>query len=319
MKRGLLIGLLLLGGCKRERIDVAPLSAESEVLSKNQSELLDRRGALQRERKKIADARADLVDRRSKLLADSAGRAALDVEERKLNDDESALVAQEAQLNSKLDELLKMRAELVQKATTTVAGAPINSDPTERAARREQGVATREKDLARREADLADRERQLADREAKEARREKETCGPQLVMPVLPKVEKGLKYSAHDVEPVYRRALKLMQERGLLSSDLPPGANHLVDETRDLMKSADYVRAKYEADQLLATVEQIKIDRNFIAAKMARLSSAMKGHRLDGSERKSLESLFQDATANYGDGKFGDANGKINKLFALLR
>jgi hypothetical protein len=110
-----------------------------------------------------------------------------------------------------------------------------------------------------------------------------------------------------------------MQQKGLLTSDLPPGVSKLVEDTRESMKKADYVRAKYDADQLLATVEEIKIDRSFISAKMARLSAAMRGKKLDGGDKKTVEDLFQEATANYGDGKFPQANAKINRLFALLK
>jgi hypothetical protein len=213
---------------------------------------------------------------------------------------------------------LKLRGELVQKVTAAVASAP-GADPLERAARREQSVAQREKDFARREAEIAEREKALAEREAREARREKETCGAVAVAPAKIELPKGLHYSSHDVEPIYRKALKLMDERGILSADLPPGLSHLVDDTREAMKHADFVRAKYDADQLLATVEEIKIDRAFISVKMSRLASAMHGKKLEGDKRKEVEGLFQDATANYGDGKFPQANQKINRLFAVLK
>jgi hypothetical protein len=180
-------------------------------------------------------------------------------------------------------------------------------------------VASREKEIATREKEVAEREQALATREAQLARREKDTCGTQVAAPAKIELPKGLKYSAHDVEPIYRKALKLMQERGLLTSDLPPGSSKLVEETREAMKKADYVRAKYDADQLLATVEEIKIDRSFISAKMARLSAAMRGKKLEGNDRKVVEDLFQEATTNYGDGKFPQANTKINRLFALLK
>ena len=110
-----------------------------------------------------------------------------------------------------------------------------------------------------------------------------------------------------------------MQDKGLLASDLPPGTGKLAEDTREAMKKADFVRAKYDADQLLATVEEIKIDRSFISAKMARLSAAMRGKKLEGGDKKTVEDLFQEATANYGDGKFPQANAKINRLFALLK
>ncbi len=195
------------------------------------------------------------------------------------------------------------------------AGAPL-ADPLAQAARREQGVAGREKEIARREADVAEREKALTEREAKEIRRERESCGPVAAAPI-PKFElpKGLKYTAHDVEPTYKKALKVMDEHGLLKQDLPPGAARLLDDTRDAMQKGDFARGKYDADQLLATVEEIKIDRTFISAKMTRLSAAMHGKKLDAGGQE----LFSDATANYGDGKFPQANSKLNKLFSSLK
>jgi len=316
MKNAALI--LLLAGCPQKPVDVTPITQEDQQLQKNEGELIGQRGVLQRERKKLADARAEIVDRREKLGHDSAGQAALDEEEKKLMVRETELSDQETQVNSKLDELLKMRTDLVQKATSAMASAP-GADPLERAARREQGVAGREKEMAKREAELAEREKTLAERERVLARREKETCGAVTMVPQKIELPKGLHYSSHDVEPIYRKALKLMDERGILSSDLPPGSSHLVDDTREAMKKADFVRAKYDADQLLATVEEIKIDRAFISAKMARLASAMHGRKLEGDKRRDVEGLFQDATANYGDGKFPQANAKINRLFVMLK
>jgi hypothetical protein len=308
-------------GCDRlwkshKTVDVTPITTEEASLQKTESDLLGQRGVLQRERKKLSDARAEIIDRRKQLGHDSAGQAALDSEEQKLLAQESALSQKESDVNGKLDALLAERDRLVVRATQAVAGAP-SADPLERAARREKDVATRERELAEREKDVATRERELGEREARELKRERETCSaPQTVQLEIPK---GLKYSAHDVEPIYRKALKRMQERGLLAPDLPPSSARLVDEVREAMKKGDYVRAKYDADSLLATVEGIRIDRTFISAKMARLAQAMHGHKLASAERKTIEGLFQDATANYGDGKFPQANGKINRLFALLK
>ena len=110
-----------------------------------------------------------------------------------------------------------------------------------------------------------------------------------------------------------------MQERGILAADLPPGTSKLIDETKTAMKDGDFMRAKYAADQLLGTVEEIKIDRNFISAKMARLSSAMRGKKLEGDAGKNTDALLRDATAHYSDGRFTDANQKINKLFSTLK
>jgi hypothetical protein len=304
-------------GCPKKAADVAPITAEDESLKKNENDLITQRGALQRERKKIADARAEIVERRGQLGHDSAGQAALDEAEKKLLAQETDLSSQESQVNGKLDELLKMRGDLVKRATQVVATAP-GADPLERAAKREQSVASREREVASREKDVAERETALASREATLAKRERDTCGA-VAMPAKVDLPKGLHYTAKDVEPTYKKALKMMQEKGLLTSDLPPGTSKLVEDTREAMKKADFVRAKYDADQLLATVEEIKIDRSFISAKMARLSAAMRGKKLEGGDKRTVEDLFQEATANYGDGKFPQANAKINRLFALLK
>ncbi len=318
MRRLAFAALLVAVACHRSKpADLAPITAEDESLHKNETDLITQRGALQRERKKLADARAEIVERRSQLGHDSAGQAALDEEEKKLQNQETDLSSQESQVNDKLDELLRMRGDLVKRATQVVATAP-GADPLERAAKREQSVASREKEVAERERDVAARETTLAAREATLAKRERDTCGA-VAIPTKIEVPKGLHYTAKDVEPTYRKALKLMQEKGLLTSDLPPGTSKLVEDTREAMKKADFVRAKYGADQLLATVEEIKIDRSFISAKMARLSAAMRGKKLAGNDKKTVEDLFQEATANYGDGKFPQANAKINRLFALLK
>jgi len=65
--RRLAFALLCLAaaGCPKKAADVAPITAEDESLKKNESDLITQRGALQRERKKIADARAEIVERRS--------------------------------------------------------------------------------------------------------------------------------------------------------------------------------------------------------------------------------------------------------------
>jgi hypothetical protein len=309
--------LLLAAGCGH-KVDVAPINNEAAGLEKNEGELIGRRGALQRERSKITEARKELSERRTQLGHDSAGQAALDEEDKKLSAREADLLKEESSVNDRFDQLLKARAELIQRATQSVQGAS-GPDPLERAAHREAGVAEREKVVARREADVASREQTLASREQAQARREKDTCGAVAAAPIKIEVPKGAKYGAHDVEPVYKKALKTMSDRGILPADLPPGTGKLIDETRDAMKAGDYVRAKVSADQLLSVVEEIKVDRNFISAKMARLASAMRGKKLEGEGRKSVETLFQEATANYGDGRFSDANSKINKLFAMLR
>jgi hypothetical protein len=313
-----LLGALIAGaGCGQSKADLTPITQEDETLKKNEDDLVGQRGALQRERKKLLDERAELAEKR-KAATDKAAAAALDDQEAALTKKETDLVSQEGELSKKLDTLLSQRSELIKKVTEVPGTAGANN-PEERAAKRELGVAQREKELARREAEVAEREATIAVREKDLAKREKETCG---VAPVAaaPKFElpKALKYGQHDVEPVYKKALKAMQEKGLVAADLG-GSSRLVEDTRAAMTAGDYVRAKYDADQLLEEVQNVRVDRAFIAAKMARLSGAMKGKALDGEAKKQSDGLFQEATAAYGDGKFSQANQKINRIFSLLK
>lgn len=298
-------------------IDIAPITQEDNSLKRDESSLFTARGALQRERKQIVDERQELAEKRKAVQpSDRAAAAALADQEVALMKKENDLVQKESELSKKLDVLLTQRAQLVQKATLQVAAAP-GATSDERAAGREQSVAGREKDLARREAELAAREQAMALRERDLAKREKETCGvAPTTTTTTPKQEapRGLKYTQHDVEPVYEKALRSMQHLGLLASDLP-GRGRLVDETRAAMQAGDYVRAKYAADQLLDEVQGTQIDRAFVQGKMARVSDAMKGKPVEGEAHK----LMQEAITAYSDGKFSLANQKINRLFSLLK
>ena len=314
--RRVFVAALLVASCTRSKPDADELgkvAASEKSLEDNEEELLSQRGSLQRERKKLTDERTALAEKRK--TAAPAERAALDSQEQQLAEKENDLVGKETSLNGKLEELLRQRAEMVQRAT---AAAASGTDPGAQVARRESTVALREKDFARREAEIARRESDLAGRERELAKREREGCTQPTQTIIKTEIPKGLKYGRHEVEPVYRKALKVMQDKGILASDLPPGTARLVDDARSAMESGDYVRAKYAADQLLDVVNELHVDRSFIGAKMNRLSTAMRGKPLPGERRKEVDSLLQEATAAYGDGKFTQANTKINRIFALL-
>src|SRR5262249_3438982 len=160
----------------------------------------------------------------------------------------------------------------------------------------------------------ADRERQLAVRE-------KETCGTAAPpTTIIQQVDaKGSKYTRHDVEPLLKRARDDMGRKGVLVADLPPNAQGLEREATKAMGEGDYGAAFFAARQLAATMDSLKIDRAFIAAKIGRLSAHMKGTTLDGAKQKQVDDLFADATAKYGDGDFAGANRKLNQIYALAQ
>jgi hypothetical protein len=62
----------------------------------------------------------------------------------------------------------------------------------------------------------------------------------------------------------------------------------------------------------------MKIDRAFIGAKIGRLSAAIRSNPPGGGNRERVNRLFQQATAAYGDGRFGEANKLLNRIYNLL-
>jgi hypothetical protein len=325
MTRALLHPLLLLlvvtlaAGCKRkEKLrqdeDLNAVVAADRRLAEQETQLLTRRGNLQRERSGLQDKRAEL---RTKKLAldesDTKARQELDQEESKLANAEASLVQQEVNLNKKLQSLLDEKTGLVDKLGGQGAGQNVIT------ARREYSVALRERDVGRREAELAKREKSLAAREESFAERQAKGCGRSVVIAAAPPGggSGGGSYSRKDVETAFKAALNAMQAKGILTADLPAGTDRLVTEARHSVSSKDYTRGKYAADQLLATVRAMKIDRTFIGAKISRLSAAIRTN--PPREKAKVNTLFQQATAAYGDGRFGEANKLLNRIYAQLR
>ncbi|MFH0900384.1 MAG: hypothetical protein V2A73_07125 [Pseudomonadota bacterium] len=182
---------------------------------------------------------------------------------------------------------------------------------------REAAVAIREREFARREQAVARREADLALRERDFTKREKEMCGPQIT--TIVQAPSGSRYGKGDVEPTLIKARNAMSAKGILASDLPAPASGLEKEATSAMQKGDYGKAKFAADQLLATVESVKIDGDFITAKIRRLNKIVQRTKLGDQQREDTLALFREATSDYGDGRFAAANGKLNRIYALVR
>jgi hypothetical protein len=315
----LLVCALVLAGCgdkKGKAADpkaAAAASKQAEGLKQEEDDVFARRDELAHERKQITNDRAALAEKRKRVIAAGGDTSAIDKEESDLTARENALIDKEGEMNKRLDTLISQYQQVV-----ATAGAGGGGDD---ATKREVAVAAREKDVARREDRLSQREAELAAREKAQAQREKETCGTgttTVIQQVAPSV-KGQKYTKSDVEPVLQRARKKMNDKGLLASDLPAPAQSLEDESVSAMKDGDFGKAKFAADQLSATVDSIKIDKGFIAAKIGRLNGLMKGKQLAADQKKDVDELFRGATADYGDGRFAAANAKLNKIYSIVR
>jgi uncharacterized protein (DUF3084 family) len=331
--RGAAVGLgsaLLLGtvpACKgsergKAAVEVSQALQRDQALSATESELLSKRRALQRERKRVKDERTAIVEQIRQLPANSrAQQQALEQQYRELDSAESALVDQELALTGRLDQMLKERSALLQRLATTTAVAKEAATSEVAIARREQSMASRETELAKREGELAAREKELASRESAVLRLKREQCAAAPVTTTVIRTEpppEGLRYTRADVEPNYRRALKTMTEKGLLPADLPGGGARLIDEIREKMEGGEYVKAKYAADQLNDLLKDVKVDRPFLSNKIQRLAGQIKQKSLDPAQRNEVDELFRDATNLYSDGKLAGANQRINKIYALL-
>ncbi len=326
----LLLGFLGAGlfsvGCKNKkklRDDEAleaVVAADRQLMLKEE-EIASHRGALQRERKKISDRRAELLTKKAALQeSDAQGREALEAEETKLAGLEASLVQQEIDLNQKLQNLFDEKSGLMKK----IMNKKSSTAREMLIGRREYSVALREKDVARRESELSRREKALALREQAFAKRQATLCpkGATSVQVIQPSSGHGggktPSFSRRDVEPVFQAALNAMRTKGILTADLPPGIDRLITEVRHGVGKGDFVRAKYAADQLLATVRNMKIDRAFIGEKINRLSAVIRRAKPTRATRAKVDRLFQGATANYGDGSFLEANRKLNRIYDLL-
>ena len=297
---GLLLVLTCLVACKGN--GDADASTDPAAL-KAQQELISRREALVAQRKKLESER-DKLDEEIKVITAKGGdaseltkkRAALDTEIQTQSSDLSSI-------SNKIDQVVAQG-----DAAAGIAG-------------RESAMASRETRVASREAQFAERERSLAAREAALAQREKETCGAgsgTTTIVQVPMPKGGGNYSRRDVDPLLGRARTTMARKGLLSSDLGPAAT-LESEATNAMKADDWGKAYLAAAQLAATVDAIKIDRNFISAKTARLQSFVRSSKRDEATQQQLAKGLEEVMQQFGDGNFTAANKKLNQLWGVVR
>ena len=281
----------------------------SDELAASEDALLGKRDALFNMRQTISERRAALETERVEIRAAGGDTTEIDKKAQALAEEEKTLDTQESELISSSKKLANERRELL--AAIGGGGGAANQ-----IASREAGMAGRERTLARRENDMAAREAALAKREEGLASKWKDSCAGTVPTTIIRTVDtKGSSYTKKDVEPLLSKARREMSKKGLLKSDLPAQAKGLEKEANDGMKDGDYGRARLAAAQLLGTVKAIKINKAFIAAKIARLNQRIGGKSLSSKS----ETLFREATSSYGDAKFSSANGKLNKIYSSLR
>lgn len=291
--------VVLLTGCKDK--GGANASPDPEAL-KAQQDLIARRDALMQQRQTM-ETEIGKLD--VEIQTKQASNEPTDELEKRKSELEAKLAGQNTDLSSltsKIDQVVSQGGNAAAIAT------------------REASMSQREKSVAQREKEFSDRERQIAAREAALAQREKETCGaatPMIIQSAPPK--SGGSYGKSDVTPILARAKEHMRKKGILAADLPGGAQGLENQATDAMGANDWNKAYFAAQQLLAIVDSIKIDRLFIQAKMARINKQVNASKLAEETNKQLVGILSDVAQKYNDGNFAAANVRLNQLAAQLK
>lgn len=284
-------------GCKNKGdADAAP---DPEAV-KAQQELIAKRDKLLEARKKLQTDK-DKLDVEIKEIQAKGG-------------DASEQLKKKAELETELE---SSNENLISLVNSKLDGLGKAADKTAQVASREAEIASREKAVADREARIADREKALATRDAESAARWKESCSVGAPMIIQSAAPKDGKYTNKDVSALIQKAKAVMNKKGLIGSDLGPAAT-LESEAGKALNENDMSKAYFAAAQLVATVDAIVVNRQFIQAKTARLSAQAKGMKLDEGTNKQVADGLGDVMQKYNDGDFSAANRRLNQLAAIL-
>lgn len=267
---------------------------------KAQQDLARRRDALLEQRQRLESQRKVVLEQIEKVEASGGDTKELT---RQRDDLTAQIDGQSAELSQMSDKLSSLSTKLDSAAELAI---------------REDRLAQREGKLAAREASVGDRERGLASREEKLAQREKDTCGTAAPM-IIQTARTDGKYGKADVQPLLARARATMSKKGILVADLPGPAQGLEGESTRAMADNDWGKAYFAAAQLVAMVDAVKVDRGFIQAKTARLSTQVKASKPDDATNQQLTGVLSDVMQKYNDGNFAAANVRLNALAAMLK
>ncbi|MHB8420128.1 MAG: hypothetical protein ACYDCL_18790 [Myxococcales bacterium] len=192
----------------------------------------------------------------------------------------------------------------------------------------EDALAAKETELARREADVARREREVEARERALAATAAPAPAPPPAAPgPAPRArEPGAPaqppvplHGRDEAELRHRRALDEMQSRGLLPTDLPPEAGALDRRIYGALQAGEWDRAFDLSEQLGRAIAAVEIDQRFLDAKLRRVAALRQRRKLGETAGTEVDALLQEATSLAADGQYGSANGRINRIAAMLQ
>jgi hypothetical protein len=291
-----LVALAMSSACKASD----STGATDVAATKAQQDLRRRRDALLATRERLEGERTTVVQQIKQAEASGGDTRALAQRRDELT---VQIEGQSAELGQMSDKISTLSSKLDSAAALTV---------------REDRMAQRETKVAQRETVIGERERSIAAREERLAQREKETCSAAPPMIIQAPARADGKYTKADIQPLLGRARATMSKKGIVVADLPGPAQGLEGESTRAMAEGDWGKAYFAAAQLVATVDAVKLDRAFIQAKTARLSTQVKASKVDDATNQQLAGVLSDVMQKYNDGNFAAANLRLNQLAALL-
>lgn len=263
---------------------------------KAQQELIARREALAAQRKKLEDER-DQIQVQIQEVEKNGG-------------DTTNLTKQLTTITTQLETKNADMSEVISKIDRVVA----QGDTTTR----EAAIAERERLAGVREAKFGEREAAVARREAAVAAREKETCsGGTTTIVQVPMPKSGSNYTRQDIDGLLVKAKEKMRAKGLLASDLGSGMT-LEREALAAMKKDDFGAANLAATHLNLIVDNIKVDKQFVKTKHARLDALAKSIKSDPATESRLATELAAVVSEYNQGNPQAANKRLNEIAALL-
>jgi hypothetical protein len=289
-------------GCKAKPDSDAAASPDPGA-AKEQEELLKRRDALITARQSLLTERATIQqkmrDGGSATTAGTGSAPDLGDLQRKLEE-----------INSKLDsngnDTTKLLQEEESRPTAPASPSQVNPEVV-----RELGQLRELEDAARK----AERDAREAAAEYRKAAEDwKGTCNAGTTIVAAPVQPVKGTFTKADVQGVLTRARVTMGKKGLRQDDLGP-AGGLEAEATKAMQDGEWGHAMGAANQLNATVESIKVDRNFIQTKFERLKAYVAGHKESATQ---ASGALQDITQKFGDANYDGANRRMNELWAQL-
>ena len=333
----LLTALLATAACNSEKSSAPDeltivVRADKREVELHERDLARRESALRGEKEKLDQQIAEL----SKNL-DAAGKnlSAGDLAQRRRFEDELGR-ARLAQKETSL-KFETLKAEKTEVGALKSAIEPLQSQAQGAAlAAREAAVAVREAkaseleqaasrkatgadaEVKKREQVVATREQEVAAREQAVLAREKELA--KAGTPGKPDARMSLRDvpRAQAVEQKHKKLLEDLEARGILVADLPAEDQPLNAEIWAARRLSDFARAADLVAELGKALKSIKVDQNFVEAKMIRLQAVRAQAKLGEAQKRDVEKLLRDVTASYSDGRYEQANQGLNQIARIL-